>query len=66
LEINPPESHDATANDNSVAIASDALALTLWVQQGLHDWMQIDGRPGFERWAQREIERWNTILARST
>jgi hypothetical protein len=46
-------------------VASDALSLGIWIQQGVYDWMAVDGRPGFERWIQREIERWNAILARA-
>jgi hypothetical protein len=64
--ISPPrELGDATAADDQVAIASDALSLRLLVQRGLYDWLLQDGRPGFERLMQGEVDRWNALLARA-
>jgi hypothetical protein len=50
---------------NELTVASDALSLGLWVERGLYDWMLEEDRPGFERFMQREIARWNDILARA-
>jgi hypothetical protein len=61
----PPQIADATLDDDRLTIVSDALSLGLWIQQGVYDWMAEGGRPGFERWIQREIDRWNQILARA-
>lgn len=61
LEVRPPD--DASALDNAVAIDSHSLSLGLWAQQGLYDWMAQDGRPGFERFWQAEIEAWNNVLS---
>ena len=61
--IAPPASADPVDDDNAVAIASDALSLLLTVDRSTYDWLLEDGRPGFEALLQREIARWNGILA---
>lgn len=66
LEIAPaPALHDATTADDRVAVASDALSVGFWIEKGIYDWMAQDGRPGFERWAQGQIDAWNRIMARA-
>jgi len=66
LEIRPPAAAaDLTPDDDTVVVLSDALSLALCVQQGVYNWLTAPGRPGFERWAQTEIARWNAILARA-
>jgi hypothetical protein len=61
----PPEAADASTDDNQVTVDSGALSLIFTVEQGLYDWMLQQERPGFEAFAQREVERWNAILARA-
>lgn len=59
----PPEAHDATTNDDEVSIDSDALTIGFRVQRGTYDWLAQDGGEGFERIFQRQLPRWNEILA---
>jgi hypothetical protein len=61
----PPQLADASRDDDALTVASDALALGIWIQQGVYDWMATGDRPGFERWIQREVGRWNRILERA-
>jgi hypothetical protein len=48
-----------------LTLATDALGLGAWVERGTYDWLSAAPNPGFERWLQREIDSWNTILARA-
>lgn len=57
---------DPDGADNAVAIDSGALAVKLYVQRELYDWMARDDRVGFERQLQIEIDKWNAMLARGT
>ena len=61
--IAPSASADPVADDNAVAVASDALSLLLTVSRSTYEWLLEDGRPGFEALFQREVVRWNGILA---
>lgn len=65
LAIAPSASRDTVRDDNQLTIVSDALSLALWIERGVYDWMLEDGRPGYERWLQRELEFWNATLARA-
>lgn len=56
---------DATVTDDRVTVDSDALSIGFRIEQGLYDWMAEGGRPGFERWAQGQIEIWHRIFARA-
>lgn len=58
-------SGDATTADDRVAVASDALSIGFTIERSIYDWMLQDGRPGFERWAQGQIDNWNAIMARA-
>lgn len=67
LRITPPGGFpDASLEDNQVTVASDALSIGFWVERRFYEAIQEDGRPGFEPWAQKEIEAWNEILGRHT
>lgn len=66
LRITPPaESGDASVEDDELTVVSNALSLGLGVEQDVYDWALEAGRPGFERLMQREIVKWNALLARA-
>lgn len=66
LEIRPPPAFaDVSPDDDRLTVVSDALSLGIWIQRGVYEWMAEDGRPGFERWIDGQIDGWNLILARS-
>lgn len=61
--IAPPASADHVTDDNVLTTASDALSLLFTVDRSTYDWMLEGGRLGFEAQLQREIARWNRMLA---
>lgn len=60
---------ETSEGNNSRAVASDALLLGLWVERPLptlfHGTQASfgDGANGVEDWAQRQVDRWNRMLA---
>lgn len=58
--------------NNVVEIVSDAIAVGLWVERGLHAWFGEHqrrlgiGSVSWEDWAQRQIREWNRIFREST
>lgn len=65
FSIDPPIEADEIREDNQLSVVSNALSLGLGVEQDVYDWLLEDDGPGFERFMQREVERWNAILARA-
>jgi CARDB len=67
------DTNNAVAEDeeqnNDVTIASDALALGLWVEQSVYDYFLAHQRElvgahsiSWDNWAQRQVSQWNDVL----
>jgi hypothetical protein len=60
---------ETSEGNNSLAVASDALRVGFWVERPVLAWFHAtqasfgDGANGFEDWAQRQVARWNRMLA---
>ncbi|HEY3266195.1 MAG TPA: hypothetical protein VGM37_04665 [Armatimonadota bacterium] len=60
---------ERTKANNQIAIATDALAVGYWVEDGLarhmheHQIEMGDGMNSFEDWGQRQMNRWNQMFA---
>jgi len=70
FRVNPSgESAETTTGNDTRAVATDALLLGLWVERPLLAWFHRtqsafgDGANSFEDWAQRQVARWNGMLA---
>jgi len=68
--VDPANAFPETSEGNDeVTIQSDALRLGLWVERPLLDHFHRvqasfkDGANGWEDWAQRQVRRWNRMLA---
>ena len=60
---------ETSEGNNAVTVRTDALLLGLWVERPVVDWFPRvqasfgDGANGWEDWAQRQVARWNRMLA---
>jgi hypothetical protein len=62
---------EVSEENNKLAVRVDALALGLWVEQSTYDWFNIHqvqlglSSVSWDDWAQRQVQIWNQIFARS-